>query len=153
MNIYEYLSKGVDLDSVELLTKANYQDFQRFQSVDISMPADAEATLPALIEAAARNVSRGLTNLSIFEIGAVFQPAKPVVDRFVARHGFRKRASLARRERQRVNSRAWRLANVERVRATDRARKARAAAPLKNRYSLKEPLMCPSAEAPLSPMM
>ena len=27
-----------------------------------------------------------------------------------------------------------------------------AAAPLKKRYSLKLPLMCPSAEAPLSPM-
>ena len=28
-----------------------------------------------------------------------------------------------------------------------------AAAPLKNRYSLKLPLMCPSADAPLSPRM
>jgi thiamine pyrophosphate-dependent acetolactate synthase large subunit-like protein len=36
---------------VELITKSNYQDFQRFQVVDVSMPADAEATLPALIEA------------------------------------------------------------------------------------------------------
>ena len=43
--------KLISINSVELLTKANYQDFQRFQSVDISMPADAEATLPALIEA------------------------------------------------------------------------------------------------------
>ena len=34
-----------------LVTKSNYQDFQRFQAVDVSMPADAEATLPALIEA------------------------------------------------------------------------------------------------------
>jgi len=43
--------KLISINSVELLTKANYQDFQRFQPVDISMPADAEATLPALIEA------------------------------------------------------------------------------------------------------
>ena len=43
--------KLISISSVELLTKANYQDFQRFQPVDISMPADAEATLPALIEA------------------------------------------------------------------------------------------------------
>lgn len=41
----------ISINSVELNTKANYQDFERFLSVDVSMPADAEATLPALIEA------------------------------------------------------------------------------------------------------
>jgi thiamine pyrophosphate-dependent acetolactate synthase large subunit-like protein len=44
-------TKLISISSVELLTKSNYQDFQRFQSVDVSMPADAEATLPSLIEA------------------------------------------------------------------------------------------------------
>jgi acetolactate synthase I/II/III large subunit len=44
-------TKLISINSSELLTKSNYQDFQRFQSVDVSMPADAEATLPALIEA------------------------------------------------------------------------------------------------------
>jgi acetolactate synthase I/II/III large subunit len=44
-------TKLISINSVELNTKANYQDFQRFLSVDVSMPADAEATLPALIEA------------------------------------------------------------------------------------------------------
>ena len=44
-------TKLISINSVELITKANYQDFQRFQVVDVSMPADAEATLPALIEA------------------------------------------------------------------------------------------------------
>jgi thiamine pyrophosphate-dependent acetolactate synthase large subunit-like protein len=44
-------TKLISINSSELLTKANYQDFQRFQSVDVSMPADAESTLPALIEA------------------------------------------------------------------------------------------------------
>ncbi len=43
--------KLISINSVELITKANYQDFQRFQPVDIAMAADAEATLPALIEA------------------------------------------------------------------------------------------------------
>jgi len=43
-------TKLVSISSVELNTKANYQDFQRFQAVDVSMAADAEATLPALIE-------------------------------------------------------------------------------------------------------
>lgn len=44
-------AKLVSISSVELLTKSNYQDFQRFQVVDVPMAADAEATLPALIEA------------------------------------------------------------------------------------------------------
>jgi acetolactate synthase-1/2/3 large subunit len=44
-------TKLISINSSELLTKANYQDFQRFQSVDVSMAADAEATLPALVEA------------------------------------------------------------------------------------------------------
>jgi phenylalanyl-tRNA synthetase beta chain len=34
--------------------------------------------LPALIEAAARNFSRGLTNLALFEVGSVFHPAKTI---------------------------------------------------------------------------
>jgi acetolactate synthase I/II/III large subunit len=41
----------ISISSVELITKSNYQDLQRFQVVDVSMAADAEATLPALIEA------------------------------------------------------------------------------------------------------
>ena len=44
-------TKLISINASELITKANYQDFQRFQSVDVSMAADAEATLPALIEA------------------------------------------------------------------------------------------------------
>ena len=44
-------TKLISINSVELNTKSNYQDFQRFQSVDVSMAADAEATLPSLIEA------------------------------------------------------------------------------------------------------
>jgi acetolactate synthase I/II/III large subunit len=44
-------TKLISISSVELNTKSNYQDFQRFQPVDVSMAADAEATLPALIEA------------------------------------------------------------------------------------------------------
>jgi thiamine pyrophosphate-dependent acetolactate synthase large subunit-like protein len=41
----------VSISSSEVPTKANYQNFERFQSVDVSMGGDAEATLPALIEA------------------------------------------------------------------------------------------------------
>ena len=42
---------------MDLYTKSNYQDFQRFPDVDLSMAADAEATLPALIEACKRLVT------------------------------------------------------------------------------------------------
>jgi thiamine pyrophosphate-dependent acetolactate synthase large subunit-like protein len=44
-------TKLISISSIDLNTKANYQDFQRFQVVDVPMAADAEATLPALIEA------------------------------------------------------------------------------------------------------
>jgi thiamine pyrophosphate-dependent acetolactate synthase large subunit-like protein len=44
-------TKLISISSVDLLTKSNYQDFQQFQSIDISMPGDAEATLPSLIDA------------------------------------------------------------------------------------------------------
>jgi thiamine pyrophosphate-dependent acetolactate synthase large subunit-like protein len=44
-------TKLISINSVELHTKSNYQDFQRFQVVDVGMAADAEATLPSLIDA------------------------------------------------------------------------------------------------------
>jgi thiamine pyrophosphate-dependent acetolactate synthase large subunit-like protein len=44
-------AKLISISSILLNTKSNYQDFQRFQVVDVEMAADAEATLPALIEA------------------------------------------------------------------------------------------------------
>jgi thiamine pyrophosphate-dependent acetolactate synthase large subunit-like protein len=44
-------TKLISINSSDLITKANYQDFQRFQVIDVQMPGDAEATLPSLIEA------------------------------------------------------------------------------------------------------
>jgi len=44
-------TKLISISSVEFNTKSNYQDFQRFQVIDVPMAADAQATLPALIEA------------------------------------------------------------------------------------------------------
>ncbi len=44
-------TKLVTINSSELLTKSNYQDFQRFQVTDIGMAGDVEASLPFLIEA------------------------------------------------------------------------------------------------------
>jgi acetolactate synthase-1/2/3 large subunit len=44
-------TKLIGISSRPLVTKSNYQDFQRFQSLDVDMVGDAEATLPQLIEA------------------------------------------------------------------------------------------------------
>lgn len=44
-------TRMISIGTGDLYIRANYQDFQRFQEVDIGMGADAEATLPALIEA------------------------------------------------------------------------------------------------------
>ena len=53
-------------------------------AVKLANPLQGQASnmrvslLPALVEAAARNHSRGLTNLAIYEIGSVFHPVKAV---------------------------------------------------------------------------
>jgi acetolactate synthase-1/2/3 large subunit len=47
-------ARVVSISSRDLAMKGNYQDFQRFPELDIAMAADAEATLPALIEAVRR---------------------------------------------------------------------------------------------------
>jgi thiamine pyrophosphate-dependent acetolactate synthase large subunit-like protein len=44
-------TKLITISSMELNTKSNFQDFQRFQVTDIGMAADSEASLPFLIEA------------------------------------------------------------------------------------------------------
>jgi thiamine pyrophosphate-dependent acetolactate synthase large subunit-like protein len=44
-------TKLVTISSVTLSHKSNYQDFGRYEEVDVAIAADAEATLPALIEA------------------------------------------------------------------------------------------------------
>jgi thiamine pyrophosphate-dependent acetolactate synthase large subunit-like protein len=44
-------TKLISIGSVELLTKSNYQDFERYQAIDLAMAADAETSLPSLIDA------------------------------------------------------------------------------------------------------
>jgi thiamine pyrophosphate-dependent acetolactate synthase large subunit-like protein len=54
MDVQRVLAPGtkvVTISSHELLTKSNYQDAGRYIEADLAIPADAEATLPALIEA------------------------------------------------------------------------------------------------------
>jgi acetolactate synthase-1/2/3 large subunit len=43
-------AKVVSITATHLFQRSNYQDFQRYAEVDISIAADAEASLPALIE-------------------------------------------------------------------------------------------------------
>jgi thiamine pyrophosphate-dependent acetolactate synthase large subunit-like protein len=50
-------SKRVTISSADLYMKPNYQSFQRFPTdIDLAIAADAEATLPALIEAVRRQL-------------------------------------------------------------------------------------------------
>src|SRR5262249_38646729 len=48
--LYKKDAKIITLGSRDLYLKANYQDFARFQEVDLAIAGDGEASLPALIE-------------------------------------------------------------------------------------------------------
>jgi len=50
-------AKIVSVSAEDLYLKSNYQDFQRYPEVDIAIAADAEATLPYLIEACKRLIT------------------------------------------------------------------------------------------------
>jgi thiamine pyrophosphate-dependent acetolactate synthase large subunit-like protein len=50
-------TKIVSVSAGDLFLKSNYQDFQRYPEVDIAIAADAEATLPYLIEACKRLIT------------------------------------------------------------------------------------------------
>jgi len=50
-------TKLISITAGDLSTKANYQDFYRYVGVDLAMAADAEATLPSLIEETKRQLT------------------------------------------------------------------------------------------------
>ena len=50
-------AKTVSLGTSDLYMKSNFQDFQRFADVDLAIAADAETTMPALIEQVRRLVN------------------------------------------------------------------------------------------------
>ncbi len=50
-------AKLISISTGDLYTKANYQDFYRYTGVDLAMAADAEATLPSLIEETKRLIT------------------------------------------------------------------------------------------------
>ena len=51
-------AKLIHIGVGDLYLKSNYQDFQRYQPVDLSIAGDAEATLPSLTEAVLEAMSR-----------------------------------------------------------------------------------------------
>jgi acetolactate synthase-1/2/3 large subunit len=55
--LYRPGTKIATIASFELITKSNYQDFGRYIEADLAIAADAEATLPALIEACRRLIT------------------------------------------------------------------------------------------------
>jgi acetolactate synthase I/II/III large subunit len=57
--LYKPTTKIVTLGLRDMYLKANYQDFSRFSESDLSIAGDAEATLPALIEACRRLIDSG----------------------------------------------------------------------------------------------
>jgi len=50
-------AKVISISSLDLFTRSNYQDFGRYQEVDMSLGADAEETLPLLIEEVKRLIT------------------------------------------------------------------------------------------------
>jgi len=56
-------AKLITISSVDLNEKSNYQDFGRYVEVDLSIAADAEASLPALIEECRRLTTPSLKTL------------------------------------------------------------------------------------------
>ena len=50
-------AKLVSITANDLFMKSNYQDFQRYAPVDLAIAADAEATLPSLVEAVKRELT------------------------------------------------------------------------------------------------
>jgi acetolactate synthase-1/2/3 large subunit len=50
-------AKIISISAIELNHKSNYQDFGRYEEVDLNITGDAEATLPALIEAVKKQVT------------------------------------------------------------------------------------------------
>ena len=50
-------AKLITISSLDLFSRSNYQDLGRYQEVDLSIGADAEETLPALIEQVKRLIT------------------------------------------------------------------------------------------------
>ena len=74
--------KVISISTRDLLVHSNYQDFQRYVGADINMTADAQTTLPFLIEAVRREAASGARN-------AIAMRGEKMRDAY---HGFAERA-------------------------------------------------------------
>ena len=52
-------AKIISISSGDLFIKSNFQNFQRFEAVDLAIAADAATSMPALIEAVKREINAG----------------------------------------------------------------------------------------------
>ena len=93
-------TKLISITALDLATKGNYQDFQRYPEVDIAMAADAEATLPALIEACKRLIDRRPTRGVCKSAGKQLAEAHATRARARARRGGLRRGTPARSARR-----------------------------------------------------
>jgi thiamine pyrophosphate-dependent acetolactate synthase large subunit-like protein len=57
--------KVISISTHDLLVHSNYQDFQRYVAADINITADAQTTLPFLIEAVQREIAPGNTSIGM----------------------------------------------------------------------------------------
>lgn len=64
--------KLINISCSEFYLKSNYQDFQRFQPVDLSIAGDAQATLPSLIE----SVKQAMTPAAQTRVAARAEPMR-----------------------------------------------------------------------------
>ena len=53
-------TKVITITSADLFQRSNYQDFARYNEVDMAIPGDAQATLPLLIEACKKLITSDL---------------------------------------------------------------------------------------------
>ena len=113
----------ISITATDLYTKSNYQDFQRYPEVDIAMAADAEATLPALIEAVrklvtadrrARSTSAGKASRKRTPGARSERPKRPTPGMLAHQHGAAGRRNLGADQDRRLvagfrsgNSSGW----------------------------------------------
>jgi acetolactate synthase I/II/III large subunit len=69
-------AKVVSITAIDLFTKSVYQNFQRYEDTDLAIAADAEATLPFLIEEVKRQLT-GDRKRAIEARGAKYAEAAP----------------------------------------------------------------------------
>jgi len=72
-------AKLISITTSDLYIRSNYQDFRRMQEVDLAIAADAEATLPSLIEAVNR-LTTGARRRAFAERGRRLAEASRISD-------------------------------------------------------------------------